>query len=137
MDRDGPKNYLLGEKAVSDKTTIPPAMQQRILRLQQLQQSLSVLLGERQRLDAELAEINNALGELDKVGEEAKVFKNVGPVLVEASRESLKNELTEKKELNETRLKILEKQEKRTRDQLDSLQKELQKSLSQPSSSTE
>jgi len=122
---------------VSDKTTIPPAMQQRILRLQQLQQSLSVLLGERQRLDAELAEINNALGELDKVGEEAKVFKNVGPVLVEASRESLKNELTEKKELNETRLKILEKQEKRTRDQLDSLQKELQKSLSQPSSSTE
>lgn len=122
---------------MSDKTTIPPAMQQRILRLQQLQQSLSVLLGERQRLDAELAEINNALGELDKVGEEAKVFKNVGPVLVEASRESLKNELTEKKELNETRLKILEKQEKRTRDQLDSLQKELQKSLSQPSSSTE
>jgi len=122
---------------VSNKTTIPPAMQQRILRLQQLQQTLSVLLGERQRLDAELAEINNALSELVKVGDDAKVFKNVGPVLVEAKRESLKSELTERKELNETRLRILEKQEKRTRDQLDSLQKELQKSLSQPATNTE
>jgi len=112
-------------------------MQQRILRLQQLQQTLSVLLGERQRLDAELAEINNALSELVKVGDDAKVFKNVGPVLVEAKRESLKSELTERKELNETRLRILEKQEKRTRDQLDSLQKELQKSLSQPATNTE
>jgi len=122
---------------LSNKTTIPPAMQQRILRLQQLQQTLSVLLGERQRLDAELAEINNALSELVKVGDDAKVFKNVGPVLVEAKRESLKSELTERKELNETRLRILEKQEKRTRDQLDSLQKELQKSLSQPAANTE
>ena len=61
---------------MSNKTTIPPAMQQRILRLQQLQQTLSVLLGERQRLDAELAEINNALSELVKVGDDAKVFKN-------------------------------------------------------------
>jgi len=122
---------------VSNKTTIPPAMQQRILRLQQLQQTLSVLLGERQRLDADLAEINNALSELVKVGDDAKVFKNVGPVLVETKRESLKSELTERKELNETRLRILEKQEKRTRDQLDSLQKELQKSLSQPATNTE
>lgn len=122
---------------MSSKTTIPPAVQQRIARYQQLQQTLNVLLGERQRLDAELAEINNALGELEKVGEDAKVFKSVGPVLVEAKRENIKNELTERKELNETRLKILEKQESRTRAQLDSLQKELQRVLSQPSSETE
>jgi len=122
---------------VSSKTTIPPAVQQRIARYQQLQQTLNVLLGERQRLDAELAEINNALGELEKVGEDAKVFKSVGPVLVEAKRENIKNELTERKELNETRLKILEKQESRTRAQLDSLQKELQRVLSQPGSETE
>ncbi|MDH5703509.1 MAG: prefoldin subunit beta [Aigarchaeota archaeon] len=122
---------------MSSKTTIPPAVQQRIARYQQLQQTLNVLLGERQRLDAELAEINNALGELEKVGEDAKVFKSVGPVLVEAKRENIKNELTERKELNETRLKILEKQESRTRAQLDSLQKELQRVLSQPGSETE
>jgi len=137
VDRDSVKDDFSGEEGVSNKTTIPPAMQQRILRLQQLQQTLSVLLGERQRLDADLAEINNALSELVKVGDDAKVFKNVGPVLVETKRESLKSELTERKELNETRLRILEKQEKRTRDQLDSLQKELQKSLSQPATNTE
>lgn len=122
---------------MSSKTTVPPAVQQRIARFQQLQQTLNVLLGERQRLDAELAEINNALGELEKVGEDAKVFKSVGPVLVEAKGENIKNELTERKELNETRLKILEKQESRTRAQLDSLQKELQRVLSEPGSKTE
>lgn len=122
---------------MSSKTTVPPAVQQRIARFQQLQQTLNVLLGERQRLDAELAEINNALGELEKVGEDAKVFKSVGPVLVEAEGENIKNELTERKELNETRLKILQKQEGRTRSQLDSLQKELQRVLSEPGSKTE
>lgn len=137
MDGSGVEDDFLGEEAVSGKTTIPPAVQQRIARLQQLQQTLSVLVGERQRLEAELAEINSALGEMANVAEDAKVFKNVGPVLVEAKRESVENELTERKELNETRLKILEKQEKRTRSQLDSLQKELQKALSQPASKPE
>lgn len=110
---------------------LPPSLQQQILRLQQLQQTLNVILVERQRLESELLEVRNALQELEKVADVVTVYKAVGPVLVQSSREKLLVELNEKKELAETRLKILEKQEQRTRSQLDTLQKEIQSALSE------
>ncbi len=110
---------------------LPPSLQQQVLRLQQLQQTLSVILVERQRLESELLEVKNAIQELEKVADTVTVYKAVGPVLVQSSREKLLQELNEKKELAETRLKILEKQEQRTRSQLDTLQKEIQSALSE------
>jgi prefoldin beta subunit len=99
---------------------LPPSLQQQILRLQQLQQTLNIILVERQRLESELLEVKNALQELERVTDAAIVYKAVGPVLVQSSREKLLQELNEKKELAETRLKILEKQEQRTRRRLSS-----------------
>jgi len=110
---------------------LPPSLQQQILRLQQLQQTLNIILVERQRLESELLEVKNALQELERVTDAAIVYKAVGPVLVQSSREKLLQELNEKKELAETRLKILEKQEQRTRSQLDTLQKEIQSALAE------
>ena len=110
---------------------LPPSLQQQVLRLQQLQQTLSVILVERQRLESELLEVKNAIQELEKVTDPVTVYKAVGPVLIQSSREKLLQELNEKRELAETRLKILEKQEQRTRSQLDTLQKEIQSALSE------
>lgn len=110
---------------------LPPSLQQQILRLQQLQQTLNVILVERQRLETELLEVKNALQELEKVSDPVTVYKAVGPVLIQSSRDKLVQELNEKKELAETRLKILEKQEQRTRSQLDTLQKEIQAALTE------
>lgn len=110
---------------------LPPSLQQQVLRLQQLQQTLSVILIERQRLESELFEVRNAIQELEKVSDPVIVYKTVGPVLVQSSREKLLQELNERKELAETRLKILEKQEQRTRSQLDTLQKEIQSAISE------
>lgn len=109
---------------------LPPSVQQQLMRLQQLQQTLSVILAERQKLEAELIELKSALEELEKAGDDAAVYKAVGPVLVRSSRQKLLEELGERRELTETRLKILEKQEQRTRSQLESLQKEIQSALS-------
>jgi len=114
---------------------LPPSLQQQILRLQQLQQTLNLILVERQRLETELFEVKNALQELEKVSDTATVYKAVGPVLVQSSRDKLVQELSEKKELTETRLKILEKQEQRTRSQLDTLQKEIQSALAEKKTS--
>ncbi|MEM2016814.1 MAG: prefoldin subunit beta [Nitrososphaerota archaeon] len=114
---------------------LPPSLQQQILRLQQLQQTLNLILVERQRLETELFEVKNALQELEKVSDTATVYKAVGPVLVQSSRDKLVQELSEKKELAETRLKILEKQEQRTRSQLDTLQKEIQSALAEKKTS--
>jgi len=110
---------------------VPPSIQQQVARLQQLQQTLSVILAEKQRLQSELEEINQALEELGKSPEDIAVYKAVGPILVQTTREKVVSELSEKRDLNDTRLKVIEKQEGRTRSQLEALQKELQSLLGQ------
>ena len=110
---------------MSAERELPPSVKQRIARLQQLQQTLNVIIVERQRLEAELIEVKDALEELQKSPDDVMVYKAVGPILVQSDKQKLIEELNEKKELTETRLKLLEKQEQRTRSQLESLQKEL------------
>ena len=109
---------------------LPPSVRQQLARFQQLQQTLNVILAEKQRLEAELIEVKDALEVIQKSPDDAAVYKAVGPVLVQSSRQKLIEELSERKELTETRLKLLEKQEQRTREQLESLQKELRQALS-------
>ncbi len=109
---------------------IPPSIQQQLLRLQQLQQTLNALLAERQRLEVELAEITNALEELEKTDENVVVYKAAGPILVKVNKDKLIVELKEKKELTETRLKILEKQDAKMRTQIESVQKDIQRIMS-------
>ncbi|MCS7132773.1 MAG: prefoldin subunit beta [Nitrososphaeria archaeon] len=114
----------------ADEGEIPPSVRQQLARYQQLQQTLSVILVERQRLEAELLEVKDALEELQKSPDDATVYKAVGPILVQSSKQKLIEELTERRDLAETRLKLLEKQEQRTREQLENLQKELRNMLS-------
>lgn len=109
---------------------LPPSVRQQLVRFQQLQQTLNAILVEKQRLELELMEVKSALEELQKVSDDAAIYKAVGPVLVQTSKQQIVEELTERKELTETRLKLLEKQEQRTREQLESLQKELRLALS-------
>lgn len=117
----------------ADEGEIPPSVRQQLARYQQLQQTLSVIIVERQRLEAELLEVKDALEELQKSPDDATVYKAVGPILVQSNKQKLIHELTERKELAETRLKLLEKQEQRTREQLENLQRELRSMLSRQS----
>lgn len=108
---------------------LPLSVQQQLARLQQLQQTLSVLLAEKQKIQAELEEIKLAIEELNKSEENITVYKAVGPVLVQTTKEKVLSELTEKRDLDDTRLKVIEKQESRTRAQIESLQREIQSML--------
>ncbi len=109
---------------------LPPSVRQQLVRFQQLQQTLSAILVEKQRLEMELVEVKSALEELQKASDDVVVYKAVGPVLVQTSKQKIVEELTERRDLTETRLKLLEKQEQRTREQLESLQRELRLALS-------
>ncbi len=110
---------------------LPPNIQERLARLQQLQSTLQSLLLQKQRLDLELNETERALKTLEGVSSETKVYRSVGAILVEKKRDELVKELTERKEFLEMRSKVIEKQEKKTRERLTSLQRTLQKELSQ------
>lgn len=73
---------------------------------------------QKQQLEVETVETDRALEELKKAGPDDAVYKNVGSVLVKAKKEEVMKELEEKKELSNTRVMVLGKQEARVKENL-------------------
>jgi len=121
---------LLEEYDMSDDISkLPPQVQERLLRLQQLQQTLQTVLTQKQQLELELTETEQALGELEKTDENAIIYKSIGSLLVKAQKATVTTELNERKELLNTRITVLGKQEERIRSQAKDLQTKLQRDL--------
>ena len=108
---------------------LPPQVQQRLLRLQQLQQTLQGVLTQKQQLELELNEVEQALSELEKLTDAAVIYKSIGSLLVKSKRTKVKTELNERKELLNMRINVLGKQEERLRTQVKDLQEKLQRDL--------
>ena len=113
-----------------DISKLPPQVQERLLRLQQLQQTLQSVLTQKQRVEIELTEVEQALTELQRVNNDAAIFKTIGPILVKSEKTTTITELNERKELLNVRVKVLGKQEERLRKQLKDVQLKLQQDLS-------
>lgn len=113
-----------------DISRLPPPVQERLLRLQQLQQTLQSVLTQKQQLELELTETEQALTELAKLDDAAVIYKSIGSLLVKAERAKVTTELTERRDLLGTRVNVLGKQEERVRIQVKDLQARLQKDLS-------
>jgi len=114
---------------MSGEGRIPPAVQERLLRLQQLQETLQTVLSQKQQLDLEILEIDRALSELEKTSDDTVIYKSIGSLLIRADKAKVISELTERKELNSMRVSVLTKQEERLRSQIKELQEKLQKDL--------
>ena len=112
-----------------DISRLPPQIQQRLLRLQQLQQTLQGVMSQKQQLDMQLTEVEQASSELEKLDETAVVYKSIGALLVKAEKAKVSAELTERKELLTMRVDVLAKQEERVRTQVKELQDKLQQDL--------
>jgi prefoldin beta subunit len=112
-----------------DISKLPAPVQERLLRLQQVQQGLQSVLAQKQQLELEMNETEQALGELTKMDEKAVIYKSIGSLLVKAEKANVTTELTERKELLNTRIGVLAKQEERLRAQAKDLQSRLQKDL--------
>ena len=108
---------------------LPPQVQERLLRLQQLQQTLQSVLGQKQQVELEQMETNQALEELQKLADDAVIYKATGSLLIKSERTKVTAELNERKELLTTRVTVLGKQEERLRAQLKDLQTKLQQDL--------
>jgi len=70
----------------------------------------------------EREETKKALEELAKASDSENVYKFAGSLLIKVSKEAMIKELSEKKELAETRSLVLSKQETRFKDSLKELQ---------------
>ena len=110
-------------------SSLPPQVQQRLLRLQQLQQTLQGVLTQKQQLELELNEVEQALSELEKLTDAAVIYRSIGSLLVKSKRTKVTTELNERKELLNMRINVLGKQEERLRTQVKDLQEKLQRDL--------
>ena len=117
---------------------LPPNVQERLLRLQQLQQTLQSILAQKQQVEMEKTEVDQTVTELQKTAEGAVIYKAIGSLLVKAEKPKVTEELVERKELLDTRSTVLARQEERIRSQIKEAQSKLQEDLSpvsQPPSS--
>lgn len=114
---------------MSEGSKLPPQVQERLLRLQQLQQTLQSILGQKQQIEIELMEVEQALGELEKMTEDTVIYKSIGSLLVKTGKAKIMDELKERKELLNMRVKVLSKQEERLRGQIKELQAKIQQDL--------
>jgi prefoldin beta subunit len=119
-----------GYKMSEEISRLPPQVQERLLRLQQLQQTLQSVLAQKQQVEIELTEIEQALSELQKMTDDAVIYKAIGSLLVKAEKAKITVDLNERKELLNTRATVLGKQEQRLRPQIKDLQTKLQQDLS-------
>ncbi len=108
---------------------VPPELEEKIGRLQLLEQNVQAFASQRQQFHLQISEIEHALKELEKSTE--KPFKIVGSLMIASDADELKNELTSQKEIIELRIKSLEKQESQLREKAESLQKEVVGALQQ------
>jgi prefoldin beta subunit len=97
---------------------LPPWVREQVSRLQQLQQNLQAIMMQKQQLEVEMVETDRALQELKKASSDDAIYKNAGSVLVKAKKEDVLKELEEKKELSNTRVMVLGKQETRVKENL-------------------
>ena len=108
---------------------LPPQVQNQLRQLQQFQQQLEITVQQRLQIDVRLRETENALEELNKLEENAPVYKSVGNLIIKADKEKLIKELQEEKETLEVRKKTLESQENKLKEKIEELQKKLQEAL--------
>jgi prefoldin beta subunit len=116
----------------SSEQQIPPWLQEQVGRLQQLQQNLQSIMGQKQHLEMEQLETERALDILKKAGDDDVVFKNAGSILIKSTKTSLIAELEEKKELANTRIIVLSKQETRVKENLKEAETKIKEMLRGP-----
>jgi prefoldin beta subunit len=116
---------------VSDEISkLPPNVQERLLRLQQLQQTLQTILAQKQQVEMEKTEVDQTIAELQKTADDAVIYKAIGSLLVKAEKPKVTEELNERKSLLDTRSTVMARQEERVRSQVKEAQTKLQEDLS-------
>jgi len=109
---------------------LPPNVQERLLRLQQLQQTLQSIMAQKQQVEMEKSEVDQTLAELTKTADDAVIYKAVGSLLVKAEKAKVSEELNERKSLLDTRSTVIARQEERIKAQVKEAQTKLQEDLS-------
>ncbi|MEM2088041.1 MAG: prefoldin subunit beta [Thermoproteota archaeon] len=109
---------------------LPLQLQEKLSRLQQLQQTLESLYIQKEQAKLEAREIESTLQELSSIDENTPVYRVTGRILIKKNRVDLINELNEQKELVKVRISAIERQETKVRERATELETDLKNALS-------
>ena len=97
---------------------LPPEVQQTLISYQTLRETYAKIEAELKIVESELAEIEQILGNIKDLPEDAEIYKLIGHVMVKKKKDDIVKELEEKKEL-------LEIKKTKYKNQLDILAKQI------------
>jgi len=97
---------------------------EQIANFQQVQQQIQVLLMQKQNLQIQSAEMENALREIE-IAKEKEAFEIVGNIMIKKKKEDLIKQLKEKKEMIDLRISTIDKQYEKHNAKAVELQKKL------------
>jgi|TARA_Y100000310_G_C20212462_1_gene591975 prefoldin beta subunit len=101
-------------------------MQKKVMKLQMMEQKLQGYAMQKQNFQGQILEIENALLE-SKTSEE--VYKMVGQLMIKSDKDKILKELEEKDAMFKEKIKDIENQEAKIREELTPLQEEVMGSL--------
>ncbi|MGE0242579.1 MAG: prefoldin subunit beta [Nitrososphaeraceae archaeon] len=122
---------------MGQENELPPWLKEQISRLQQLQQNLQAIMMQKQQIELEIVETDRALEELGKTTTADSIYKAAGPLLIKSEKDTIEKELSEKKELANTRVMVLGKQESRVKENLKEVENKINQMLKGTQSTTQ
>jgi prefoldin beta subunit len=108
---------------------LSPQLRHQLAQFQQLQQQAQVLVSQRQQLEVLFRETQRALEELQKLSDDALVYKSVGSILVRTNKKELERSLSEEKETLDLRVKTVARQQDRVLERLKEMREKLDQAL--------
>jgi len=108
---------------------LPPKAQQYLKQMDDLQKTYATIVTQKQQLQLTLMEYRNASEAIKDVPDDGEVYKLVGNIFFRTSKKKVWDEIQENIQILEARIKALETQEKKIREELERLRGEVNKIL--------
>lgn len=110
---------------------LPPQIQNQIAQLQQVQQQVQALAMQKSQIEAMQKESKMALDELERLADDAVIYRNVGELVIKTSKEESVSKLKDREETLSLRLQSISRQEERLTTRFKQLQEQIQQALGQ------
>jgi len=111
---------------------LPPQIKNQLAQLQQIQQQAQAIAAQKNQVEINMKETDLALEELEKLDDDAVVYRAIGDLLIKTEREKTKVSLKEKKDTLDLRLQTLARQEERAQKRFQQLQEQLKQAIGTP-----
>lgn len=99
----------------------------KIQQLQMFEQNMQNILMQKQNVQAQQIELENAISETES--SKGNIFRIIGPIMVQSEKDKIKVDLQSKKEITDLKIKNFEKQESQLKEKASKLQAEVMEKM--------